>query len=125
MQQTEIDANFRHVRKAGALLALCIALRPAASFAATAEALLPRNLSPWGMFVNADIVVKAVMVGLAFASLVTWTVWLSKTIEIRRATASAKRRLGVLASDTRLADVERDSRAGSRRRRADRPVGCA
>ena len=35
---------------------------------------LPSNLSPWGMFLAADIVVKAVMIGLAFASLVTWTV---------------------------------------------------
>jgi biopolymer transport protein ExbB len=112
MQPAEIDANFRHVRTTGTLLALCMALRPAPSPAATAEALLPRNLSPWGMFVNADIVVQAVMIGLAFASLVTWTVWLSKTIELRRATSSAKRRLRLLASDTRLADVEHDSLGG-------------
>src|SRR6059058_5333459 len=45
-------------------------------------ATLPRDLSPWGMFLNADPVVKAVLVGLAFASLVTWTVWLAKSIEI-------------------------------------------
>jgi biopolymer transport protein ExbB len=113
MQQTESGAHFRYVRTEGALIALCITLRPAAGFAATAEALLPRNLSPWGMFMNADIVVKAVMVGLALASLVTWTVWLSKTVELRRATASARRRLGVLASDTRLSDVAHDSREGS------------
>ena len=50
--------------------------------AADNASLLPRNLSPWGMFVNADIVVQAVMVGLALASLATWTVWLSKTIGI-------------------------------------------
>ena len=43
---------------------------------------LPRDLSPWGMFMSADIVVQAVMVGLAFASVVTWTVWLAKTIEL-------------------------------------------
>src|ERR1019366_3718982 len=36
---------------------------------------LPRDLSPWGMFLAADIVVKAVMVGLALASLLTWTIW--------------------------------------------------
>src|SRR5882762_7232820 len=46
------------------------------------EATLPRDLSPWGMFTSADIVVKAVIVGLAFASIVTWTVWLAKTIEL-------------------------------------------
>ncbi len=39
---------------------------------------LPHDLSPWGMFMAADWVVKAVMIGLAFASLVTWTVWLAK-----------------------------------------------
>ncbi|MFN3625373.1 MAG: tonB-system energizer ExbB [Hyphomicrobium sp.] len=43
---------------------------------------LPRDLSPWGMFMQADIVVKAVMIGLIFASVVTWTVWLAKTIEL-------------------------------------------
>ncbi|MDX8441785.1 tonB-system energizer ExbB [Mesorhizobium australafricanum] len=43
---------------------------------------LPHDLSPWGMFMNADIVVKAVMVGLAFASLVTWTIWLAKSLEL-------------------------------------------
>ena len=62
-------------------------------FAGADNALLPRNLSPWGMFANADIVVKAVMIGLAFASLVTWTVWLAKTIELGRGRARAKRRL--------------------------------
>jgi biopolymer transport protein ExbB len=61
------------------------------------------------MFMNADIVVKAVMIGLAIASLVTWTVWLAKTIELNRETRSAKRRLDILESDTTLAQVERDS----------------
>jgi biopolymer transport protein ExbB len=45
-------------------------------------ATLPRDLSPWGMFLNADAVVKAVLIGLLFASVVTWTVWLAKSIEI-------------------------------------------
>ena len=46
-----------------------------------ATATLPRDLSPWGMYLNADPVVKAVLIGLAFASIVTWTVWLAKTIK--------------------------------------------
>jgi len=41
-----------------------------------------RELSPWSMFLAADIIVKAVMVGLAFASLVTWTVFIAKMIEL-------------------------------------------
>jgi biopolymer transport protein ExbB len=52
-------------------------------------ATLPRDLTPWGMFMQADIIVKAVMIGLAIASVVTWTVWLAKTIEL----VAAKRRL--------------------------------
>jgi biopolymer transport protein ExbB len=70
------------------------------------NALLPHNLSPWGMFQNADIVVKAVMVGLAFASLVTWTAWLAKTFELMRETARARKRLATLETGASLADVE-------------------
>jgi biopolymer transport protein ExbB len=40
------------------------------------------ELSPWSMFMSADIIVKAVMIGLAFASLVTWTVFIAKMIEL-------------------------------------------
>src|SRR5262249_25190007 len=47
-----------------------------------ATASLPRDLSPWGMYHSADPVVKAVLIGLAFASIVTWTVWLAQTILI-------------------------------------------
>jgi biopolymer transport protein ExbB len=51
---------------------------------------LPRDLSPWGMFMAADIVVKAVMIGLTLASVLTWTIWLAKTIELM----AARRRMG-------------------------------
>ncbi len=50
---------------------------------------LPHDLSPLGMFMAADWVVKAVMIGLALASLLTWTVWIAKSFEL----AAAKRRL--------------------------------
>jgi biopolymer transport protein ExbB len=50
--------------------------------ASTIVVQLPRDLSPWGMFMAADIVVKAVMIGLAFASLLTWTIWLAKAAEL-------------------------------------------
>ncbi|TRC73846.1 tonB-system energizer ExbB [Mesorhizobium sp. WSM4307] len=54
----------------------------AAAPTGTMELNLPHDLSPWGMFMAADIIVKAVMIGLAFASLVTWTIWLAKSLEI-------------------------------------------
>ncbi|WP_366939452.1 tonB-system energizer ExbB [uncultured Methylovirgula sp.] len=59
--------------------------------------LLPQNLSPWGMFLNADIVVKVVMVGLALASLATWTVWLVKSLELLTAKQNALKQLAILA----------------------------
>ena len=73
---------------------------------------LPHNLSPWGMFMGADIVVKAVMIGLAFASLLTWTICVAKLLELRSETSRAKRRIEVLGNDISLVDAERDSRGG-------------
>jgi biopolymer transport protein ExbB len=87
-------SNAMIARLAGFLACLAITADPA--FAQAENPLLPRNLSPWGMFLNADIVVKAVMIGLAFASLATWTVWLAKTIELRVAKRVARRRLKML-----------------------------
>ncbi len=61
-------------------------------------AVLPHDLSPWGMFVSADPVVKAVLIGLTFASVVTWTVWLAKTVEIVFAKRRVRGALEVLTS---------------------------
>ena len=71
------------------------------------HAALPRDLSPWGMFVNADIVVKIIMVGLMFASLVTWTVWLAKSIELASAKRQARAGLLKLLEARSLPDAER------------------
>ncbi|MGX1741901.1 tonB-system energizer ExbB [Bosea sp. NPDC055353] len=66
---------------------------PVMAPAPAATATLPHDLSPWGMFMAADIVVKGVMLGLAFASLVTWTIWLAKAMELAAAKRSAGRAL--------------------------------
>jgi biopolymer transport protein ExbB len=66
---------------------------------------LPHNLSPWGMFMAADWVVKAVMIGLAFASLVTWTVWLAKSLELARARRRASRACNDIVHARSLADA--------------------
>ncbi|WP_144169888.1 tonB-system energizer ExbB [Pseudomonas sp. Kh13] len=50
---------------------------------------MAHDLSPWGMYKNADVVVKAVMIGLAIASIITWTIWIAKGFELM----GAKRRL--------------------------------
>ncbi len=69
---------------------------------------LPRDLSPWGMFLSAVPIVKIVMVGLAFASLATWTVWLAKSIELWNARRLARRGLEVLASAKNLHAAEKE-----------------
>jgi biopolymer transport protein ExbB len=69
---------------------------------------LPRDLSPWGMFLSAVPIVKIVMVGLAFASLVTWTVWLAKTIELWNARRAARQGLQVLARAKSLRAAEKE-----------------
>nr|WP_253356367.1 tonB-system energizer ExbB [Nitrobacter winogradskyi] len=55
------------------------------------------ELSPWSMFMSADIVVQLVMIGLAFASLVTWTICIAKLAELslaRRALRAALNKIG-------------------------------
>jgi biopolymer transport protein ExbB len=69
-------------------------------------AVLPRDLSPWGMFMNADLVVKVVMVGLVVASVVTWTVWLAKTIELWKARRQVRSALSALGSVKTLASIK-------------------
>ncbi|MBO6633245.1 tonB-system energizer ExbB [Parvibaculum sp.] len=66
--------------------------------ATEAEMMLPADLSPWGMFMQADIVVKAVMIGLIFASIVTWTIWFAKRMEITGAKRRATQAFSALAS---------------------------
>jgi len=70
-----------------------------------AAALLPSDLSPWGMFLSADVFVKAVMVTLAFASFVTWTVALAKAIELMVAARKLTNQIGVLKQASTIADV--------------------
>ncbi len=58
------------------------------------------------MFMSADVVVKAVIVGLAIASLVTWTVWLAKSIEIMRAKRMVRAGLRALGAAASLSKVD-------------------
>jgi biopolymer transport protein ExbB len=66
---------------------------------------LPRDLSPWGMFLAADIVVKAVMIGLAFASVLTWTIWFAKAFELLTARRQLRRAIEALNEARSVADA--------------------
>ncbi|WP_162931522.1 tonB-system energizer ExbB [Mesorhizobium sp. DCY119] len=82
------------------------AAAPAAEPSAV-ELNLPHDLSPWGMFMAADIVVKGVMIGLAFASLVTWTVWLAKSLELAGAVMRARRAVAIIVGARSLSEASR------------------
>ena len=89
------------------------AVTDAAATPTIANASLPHDLSPWGMFLSADIVVKIVMVGLVFASLVTWTVWLAKNLELLKARRRARKAIVVLNEARTLAEANARLRENS------------
>jgi TonB family protein len=57
------------------------------------------------MFLGADIVVQAVMVGLVFASVATWTVLLAKSVTLARTTRRQRRAFAVIAKARSLSDA--------------------
>jgi biopolymer transport protein ExbB len=79
---------------------------PASARSLKAETAALRELSPWSMFLNADILVKAVMIGLAFASLVTWTIFIAKMIELAVARRKLKTALNRVAASRSLAEAQ-------------------
>jgi biopolymer transport protein ExbB len=82
-----------------------ISAEPQANGQSIGGALLPHDLSPLGMFLHADIVVKAVIIGLAFASLVTWTAFVAKSLELQGARRRARRALRIVSGATTLSQV--------------------
>ena len=97
------SANVRLPVKITAMTCLCaiaVAAMPRLSQAQQGEpasgmAHLPHDLSPWGMFLSADMIVQGVMIGLFIASVVTWTVGLAKSLEL--IVASRRLRAGACA----------------------------
>ncbi|MCR6042487.1 tol-pal system-associated acyl-CoA thioesterase, partial [Salmonella enterica subsp. enterica] len=67
--------------------------------------------SVWGMYQHADIVVKCVMIGLILASVVTWAIFFSKSVEFFTQKRRLKREQLQLA-DARSLDQASDIAAG-------------
>ncbi len=64
------------------------------------------ELSPWSMFLSADILVKAVMIGLALASLATWTIFIAKMIELSLVQRRLRAALGKISDARSLAEAQ-------------------
>ncbi|EBQ8804910.1 tol-pal system-associated acyl-CoA thioesterase [Salmonella enterica] len=73
--------------------------------------LMQTDLSVWGMYQHADIVVKCVMIGLILASVVTWAIFFSKGVEFFTQKRRLKREQLQLA-DARSLDQASDIAAG-------------
>ncbi|MFK4514818.1 tonB-system energizer ExbB [Bradyrhizobium japonicum] len=82
------------------------AAAPAAKPDAAAIAPSMKELSPWVMFMSADVIVKAVMIGLAFASLMTWTVLIAKSIELSVASGKLRSALKKISEARSLAEAQ-------------------
>jgi biopolymer transport protein ExbB len=66
----------------------------------------PRELSPWSMFMAADPLVKAVILSLVLASLITWTVFLAKSVQLALAERRLRQRLRRIAGAATLAEAQ-------------------
>jgi biopolymer transport protein ExbB len=84
---------------------------------------LPHDLSPMAMFLNADWVVQSILVGLAAASVITWTVGLAKAIEIATARRREYRARAAMTGAATLEDARRH--LGSSRSVALEMLDCA
>lgn len=71
---------------------------------------MAHDLSPWGMYKNADIVVKIVMIGLAIASIITWTIWIAKGFELMGAKRRLRGEIAQLKKSTTLKEASEVSK---------------
>jgi biopolymer transport protein ExbB len=95
-------------RGGAALLHVSLAFVSTVAFAQEtpiAATLAPADLSPWGMFLSADVFVKAVMASLAFASFAAWTVALVKGIELAIGARKLRLQLAALGGSASLAEA--------------------
>jgi biopolymer transport protein ExbB len=73
---------------------------------------LPVALSPVSMFMQADYVVKGVMLTLVAAAFVALVILFAKKIELARLSREARRSLAGVAASRRLSDMHRDREDG-------------
>ncbi|SEH12966.1 outer membrane transport energization protein ExbB [Sphingopyxis sp. YR583] len=99
------SAGLARTAAAAALVAGGLLLAPAAMAAAPVAApalVVPKNLTYWEMFAHATLVVKLVMMILLAASVVTWTIWIAKLLELKKGRAQLRADNEALGNATEL-----------------------
>jgi biopolymer transport protein ExbB len=97
----------RHFLALAAVMMASPAWAQDAAIAVQGNPAMPHDLSPMGMFMMADWVVKSVMILLGLASIATWTVWLAKSAQLAAAKRKAGKLLGVVLDAPSLDDALR------------------
>jgi hypothetical protein len=117
-----LRVSFRAFRPVLLFPVALLAGLPALAMAADGR---PPALTPWAMYQQADWVVKAVMLGLLLASLLTWAALVAKSIELRRVGTRLRALAGRFEATGSLAELagEQDG-AGALRGGAGRPRGA-
>jgi biopolymer transport protein ExbB len=98
-------------------------LAPHSAEAGVDRSTLPHDLSPVGMYAQADFVVKSVMICLAVASILTWAIFISKSLELF-GTRHRTRALSERISESRTL-AEAQTQVGRRKNAAARLVQAA
>lgn len=70
----------------------------------------PRDMSPLGMYLAADVIVKGVIIVLIFGSVLTWSVFLFKWTQMTYANAQIKRIIRLWEEIDRFSDLKSDSK---------------
>lgn len=81
------------------------------------------DLSPWGMYLAADWVVKLVMILLLLASLVTWTICIYKGVQLSLARRTIRRILNVVAVASDFSSAKLQTEAALNCQLADKTNG--
>jgi biopolymer transport protein ExbB len=105
-QPSAVPAPAAAVQPAPAVATDAAATPADAARSLKSTAAVPRELSPWSMFLSADVVVKAVMIGLAFASVVTWTIFIAKMIELWLIQRRLRASLAKISDSRSLAEAQ-------------------
>ena len=101
-----------HVRRRTIITVLVLFSSSAApAFATAVVPIVPARMTAWTMFLSADWVVKSVMLILAVASVMTWTICVAKFVEFRKTMRGIRADQKKLESATDLGEVA--------------PLGCA
>lgn len=110
MRQCDLSgwADFSNARKYGFTLFLAAAMVGAAqrASAATPALAVNRNATLLQLIDQADPIVKIVMVILLIASVLTWTLWIGKTAELRRAANLLRQDTATLRCGDSLKQIE-------------------